>query len=170
MGFIFLISLLLFFSFFFFLIFLEIQALWTPGHTPDSITYYIKYLSSTSPSKRKRKKKKKKKKKKGKRKRKEKKKKNHTHFYLLLTRDDCLFAGDTLFMPDSGSARCDFPNGSAKKLWDSAQRMLSLPDDVKFYVCHDYQPGFFFFLFFFCPRGLWFRKRVLIFFFQEEES
>jgi glyoxylase-like metal-dependent hydrolase (beta-lactamase superfamily II) len=76
---------------------LQCQVMGVPGHTPDSVCYYIK--------------------------------------------DDCVFPGDTLFMPDSGTARCDFPNGSAEDLYDSAQKILSLPQDVRFFVCHDYQPG-----------------------------
>jgi len=52
--------------------------------------------------------------------------------------NDCIFIGDTLFMPDQGSARCDFPNGSAETLWGSVQRLLSLPDHVRIFVGHDY--------------------------------
>ena len=51
------------------------------------------------------------------------------------------FIGDTLFMPDFGSARCDFPGGSAKQLFDSIQRIYSLADSTRLWVCHDYQPG-----------------------------
>lgn len=51
------------------------------------------------------------------------------------------FIGDTLFMPDFGSARCDFPGGDAKKLFGSIQRIYELPDSTRIYVCHDYQPG-----------------------------
>eukprot|EP00008_Paramoeba_atlantica_P008181 CAMPEP_0201476890 /NCGR_PEP_ID=MMETSP0151_2-20130828/2022_1 /ASSEMBLY_ACC=CAM_ASM_000257 /TAXON_ID=200890 /ORGANISM="Paramoeba atlantica, Strain 621/1 / CCAP 1560/9" /LENGTH=258 /DNA_ID=CAMNT_0047857431 /DNA_START=476 /DNA_END=1253 /DNA_ORIENTATION=+ len=76
---------------------LPCQVIAVPGHTPDSISYYIK--------------------------------------------NDCVFPGDTLFMPDSGSARCDFPNGSAEDLYNSAQKLLKLPSDVRFFICHDYQPG-----------------------------
>ena len=49
-----------------------------------------------------------------------------------------VFVGDTLFMPDVGSARCDFPGGNAKTLYKSAQRILSMPDDTLLYMCHDY--------------------------------
>ncbi|MGR5064084.1 MBL fold metallo-hydrolase [Photobacterium sp. DNB22_13_2] len=51
------------------------------------------------------------------------------------------FIGDTLFMPDFGSARCDFPGGDAKQLFDSIQRIYALPDKTRLWVCHDYQPG-----------------------------
>lgn len=50
------------------------------------------------------------------------------------------FIGDTLFMPDSGSARCDFPGGSAKTLYQSIQRIYNLGDDTTLYMCHDYLP------------------------------
>ena len=52
-----------------------------------------------------------------------------------------VFVGDTLFMPDVGSARCDFPGGNAKTLYKSAQRILSMPDDTLLYMCHDYPPA-----------------------------
>lgn len=51
------------------------------------------------------------------------------------------FVGDTLFMPDYGTARCDFPGGDARTLFQSIQRLLSLPDDCLLHMCHDYQPG-----------------------------
>lgn len=55
---------------------------------------------------------------------------------------DALFTGDSLFMPDGGSARCDFPGGSARLLYRSIRRMLdTLPDDTRVFVCHDYGPG-----------------------------
>lgn len=54
---------------------------------------------------------------------------------------DALFVGDTLFMPDSGTARCDFPGGDARLLWRSIRRLLDLPADTRLFVCHDYQPG-----------------------------
>ena len=44
-------------------------------------------------------------------------------------------------MPDAGTARCDFPGGNAATLYDSLQRILSLPDETKLYMCHDYGPG-----------------------------
>jgi glyoxylase-like metal-dependent hydrolase (beta-lactamase superfamily II) len=53
-----------------------------------------------------------------------------------------VFVGDTLFMPDYGTARADFPGGSAQTLYRSIQRLLSLPDDTRLYLCHDYKaPG-----------------------------
>jgi glyoxylase-like metal-dependent hydrolase (beta-lactamase superfamily II) len=50
------------------------------------------------------------------------------------------FVGDTLFMPDYGTARCDFPGGSASTLFQSIQKVLSLPDNTALYLCHDYPP------------------------------
>jgi glyoxylase-like metal-dependent hydrolase (beta-lactamase superfamily II) len=54
---------------------------------------------------------------------------------------DALFTGDSLFMPDGGSARCDFPGGDARTLFDSIQRLFELPDATRVFVCHDYGPG-----------------------------
>lgn len=51
------------------------------------------------------------------------------------------FVGDTLFMPDYGTARCDFPGGDAHTLYRSIQRIFNLPTDTVLYMCHDYQPG-----------------------------
>jgi glyoxylase-like metal-dependent hydrolase (beta-lactamase superfamily II) len=51
------------------------------------------------------------------------------------------FVGDTLFMPDYGSARCDFPGGDARTLYRSIRRVLGLPGDTMLYLCHDYAPG-----------------------------
>lgn len=51
------------------------------------------------------------------------------------------FIGDTLFMPDSGTARCDFPGGDAALLYDSIQKIYALGDDTWLWICHDYQPG-----------------------------
>ena len=51
------------------------------------------------------------------------------------------FVGDTLFMPDYGTARCDFPGGDARTLFHSINKVLSLPEDTLLYMCHDYQPG-----------------------------
>ncbi|MGV8823063.1 MBL fold metallo-hydrolase [Methylibium petroleiphilum] len=51
------------------------------------------------------------------------------------------FVGDTLFMPDYGTARCDFPGGDARTLFRSINKVLSLPPETKLYMCHDYQPG-----------------------------
>ncbi|MCP1463239.1 MBL fold metallo-hydrolase [Pseudomonas sp. S3E17] len=51
------------------------------------------------------------------------------------------FVGDTLFMPDYGTARCDFPGGDARTLFQSINKVLSLPAETLLYMCHDYQPG-----------------------------
>lgn len=51
------------------------------------------------------------------------------------------FVGDTLFMPDYGTARCDFPGGDARTLYHSINKIFSLPDDTQLYMCHDYQPN-----------------------------
>jgi glyoxylase-like metal-dependent hydrolase (beta-lactamase superfamily II) len=51
------------------------------------------------------------------------------------------FAGDTLFMPDGGSARADFPGGDAAELYRSIRKVLTLPDEMRLFVCHDYGPG-----------------------------
>lgn len=53
----------------------------------------------------------------------------------------CAFVGDTLFMPDYGTARTDFPGGDARQLYRSIRRILSLPSETRIFVCHDYQPG-----------------------------
>ena len=63
----------------------------------------------------------------------------HTPACLTYVVGDAAFVGDTLFMPDFGTARCDFPGGSAETLWDSIQKILSLPDDTRIFVCHDYK-------------------------------
>jgi glyoxylase-like metal-dependent hydrolase (beta-lactamase superfamily II) len=55
--------------------------------------------------------------------------------------DAAAFVGDTLFMPDYGTARCDFPGGDARTLYRSINRVLSLPPRTSLYMCHDYQPG-----------------------------
>jgi glyoxylase-like metal-dependent hydrolase (beta-lactamase superfamily II) len=54
---------------------------------------------------------------------------------------DALFTGDSLFMPDGGTARCDFPGGDAATLYRSIQRLFQLPDATRVFVCHDYGPG-----------------------------
>lgn len=55
---------------------------------------------------------------------------------------DALFTGDSLFMPDAGTARCDFPGGDARTLFRSIHRLFdTLPDDTRVFVCHDYGPG-----------------------------
>jgi len=55
--------------------------------------------------------------------------------------EQAAFVGDTIFMPDVGTARCDFPGGSAETLFDSIEKLLSLPDDTEIYICHDYPPS-----------------------------
>ena len=65
----------------------------------------------------------------------------HTPACMAYRIGDALFVGDTLFMPDAGTARCDFPGGDARALYRSCQRLLSLPGDTRVFVCHDYQPG-----------------------------
>ncbi|HSF93457.1 MAG TPA: MBL fold metallo-hydrolase [Thermohalobaculum sp.] len=66
----------------------------------------------------------------------------HTPACLTYVIGDAAFVGDTLFMPDFGTARCDFPGGSAAVLWDSIQKVLSLPDETRLFMCHDYKaPG-----------------------------
>lgn len=54
---------------------------------------------------------------------------------------DALFVGDTLFAPDFGTARCDFPGGDAKVLFQSVQKLLALPAETRVFLCHDYMPG-----------------------------
>jgi len=73
----------------------EIEVLFTPGHTPADVSYKI---------------------------------------------DDVIFVGDTVFMPDYGTARADFPGGDANKLYSSIQKLLEYPNDTKLYMCHDYLP------------------------------
>jgi glyoxylase-like metal-dependent hydrolase (beta-lactamase superfamily II) len=75
---------------------LDAEVIFSPGHTPASITYVI---------------------------------------------GDAAFIHDTIFMPDSGTARADFPGGSASVLWRSIQRILYLPDETRLFTGHDYQPG-----------------------------
>jgi glyoxylase-like metal-dependent hydrolase (beta-lactamase superfamily II) len=76
---------------------LDVEVLYTPGHTPACISYKI---------------------------------------------GDAVFVGDTLFMPDYGTARADFPGGDAHKLWASMHRLLELPDETRLFMCHDYKaPG-----------------------------
>ena len=65
----------------------------------------------------------------------------HTPACMVHVIGDAAFAGDTLFMPDGGSARADFPGGDAGQLYDSIQRVLELPQDMRLFVCHDYGPG-----------------------------
>ncbi len=66
----------------------------------------------------------------------------HTPACLTYVIGDAAFVGDTLFMPDFGTARCDFPGGSAENLYKSIQKILSLPDETRIFVGHDYKaPG-----------------------------
>ena len=65
----------------------------------------------------------------------------HTPACMVHVIGDAAFAGDTLFMPDGGSARCDFPGGSADDLYDSIMKVLSLPDETRLFMCHDYGPN-----------------------------
>ncbi|WP_292292908.1 MBL fold metallo-hydrolase [Marivita sp.] len=66
----------------------------------------------------------------------------HTPACLTYVIGDAAFVGDTLFMPDFGTARCDFPGGSSEVLYDSVQKILSLPDQTRIFVGHDYKaPG-----------------------------
>ncbi|WP_170770075.1 MBL fold metallo-hydrolase [Ruegeria lacuscaerulensis] len=66
----------------------------------------------------------------------------HTPACMTYVIGDAAFVGDTLFMPDFGTARCDFPGGSSEVLYDSIQKILSLPDETRIFVGHDYKaPG-----------------------------
>lgn len=65
----------------------------------------------------------------------------HTPACMTWIIGDAVFVGDTLFMPDVGTARCDFPGGDAKTLYRSTQKILAMPDDTKLYMCHDYPPA-----------------------------
>ena len=64
----------------------------------------------------------------------------HTPACLSYVIGDAVFVGDTLFMPDYGTARCDFPNGSASALYDSIQQLYALNDATRVFLCHDYKP------------------------------
>lgn len=64
----------------------------------------------------------------------------HTPADMAYLIGDAIFTGDSMFMPDVGSARCDFPGGDAKKLYQSVRRILSLPDGTRVFICHDYPP------------------------------
>lgn len=65
----------------------------------------------------------------------------HTGDSVAYLIGDAVFTGDSLFMPDSGSARCDFPGGDAGTLYDSIHKLLSLPEATRLFVCHDYGQG-----------------------------
>jgi glyoxylase-like metal-dependent hydrolase (beta-lactamase superfamily II) len=65
----------------------------------------------------------------------------HTPACMTHVIGDAAFVGDTLFMPDGGSARADFPGGDAATLYDSIQKILALPDEMRLFICHDYGPN-----------------------------
>ena len=65
----------------------------------------------------------------------------HTPACMVHVMGDAAFVGDTLFMPDGGSARADFPGGDAGQLYDSIQKVLALPDQMRLFMCHDYGPN-----------------------------
>jgi len=65
----------------------------------------------------------------------------HTPACITYVVGSSAFVGDTLFMPDFGTARCDFPGGDARQLYKSIQKILSLPPETKLYMCHDYGPN-----------------------------
>ena len=65
----------------------------------------------------------------------------HTPACVAFQIGDAVFVGDTLFMPDVGTARCDFPGGNAQALYASVQKILGLPGDTRLFMCHDYPPN-----------------------------
>ncbi|HEY8265409.1 MAG TPA: MBL fold metallo-hydrolase [Steroidobacteraceae bacterium] len=65
----------------------------------------------------------------------------HTGDSLSYLIGDAVFVGDSIFMPDSGTARCDFPGGDANRLYASIRRLYELPGETRVFVCHDYKPG-----------------------------
>ena len=65
----------------------------------------------------------------------------HTNDSVAYLVADALFVGDTVFMPDSGTARCDFPGGDPAHLYRSVRRLYELPASTRVFVCHDYSPG-----------------------------
>ena len=65
----------------------------------------------------------------------------HTPACVAYQVGDAVFVGDTLFMPDVGTARCDFPGGDAKTLYASTRKLLSLPAQTRLFMCHDYPPN-----------------------------
>ena len=65
----------------------------------------------------------------------------HTPACMTYHVGDALFVGDTMFMPDFGTARCDFPGGDARVLYRSIQRLLALPPETRMFMCHDYMPN-----------------------------
>jgi len=66
----------------------------------------------------------------------------HTPACVMYAVGDAVFVGDTLFMPDYGTARCDFPGGVARQLYQSIMRLFAMPDETRLFMCHDYKaPG-----------------------------
>ena len=65
----------------------------------------------------------------------------HTPACVSYLAGDALFVGDTIFMPDFGTARCDFPGGDARSLYRSIRKLFALPEDTRMFMCHDYKPG-----------------------------
>ena len=65
----------------------------------------------------------------------------HTPACMTHVMGNAAFVGDTLFMPDGGTARADFPGGDARQLFQSIKRVLSLPEEMRLFMCHDYGPG-----------------------------
>ena len=65
----------------------------------------------------------------------------HTPSCMVHLIGDAVFVGDTLFMPDGGTARADFPGGDARTLYQSIQKIMALPDETRMFVCHDYAPN-----------------------------
>ena len=65
----------------------------------------------------------------------------HTGDSLSYAVGDAVFVGDSIFMPDGGTARCDFPGGNASRLYASIRRLYELPPETRVFVCHDYGPG-----------------------------
>jgi len=65
----------------------------------------------------------------------------HTNDSVSYRIGSAVFVGDSMFMPDFGTARCDFPGGDAELLYESIQHILSLPGDTRLFMCHDYMPG-----------------------------
>lgn len=64
----------------------------------------------------------------------------HTPADMVYVIGDAVFAGDTMFMPDFGTARCDFPGGSSSTMYESTQKIFALPDTMRMFMCHDYLP------------------------------
>jgi len=65
----------------------------------------------------------------------------HTPACIAYVMGDAAFVGDTLFMPDGGTARADFPGGDAHRLYRSIEKVLALPSETRLFICHDYAPG-----------------------------